>query len=496
MNYYLSIDAGTSIIKVALFNKKFELTSIFSVKNNVLTDQNGKSEINMDEFWLLTRRCIKSCLKKSKINASKIIAIGITGNMVGAWPIDNFNKPVRNAILWNDARSESIFNSLKKTNKKIFEDIFSISGSIVQYGCTLPIIKWLDINEKKNLNKIKYFLTCKDWIRYKLTDEINNDFTERSVSPGNIKKNTFSYKIFDLLKLDHKLINRFPIAKKSTEIGGYITKKASSLTGLKPGTPVAIGAGDVPSTAIGLGATKQGMCSSIVGTTCHNFYVSNKPLFKPKNCGLLFFSPNNQWLRTMINVAGTTNFDWIAKNFYKNESKDFLSQKEKKFYNYDIKNNNIIFLPYLNYGGSISPFFNINSKAEIFGLLPHHNNDDILFACYQGLSLSIKDCYDALNIKIKSLFLSGGASKSIIFPQILADVLGIKINVPSGEEFGARGAAYIASVAVNKFPNLNQAVNTNKKIKQTFYPNKKYQNYYCEKYKKYLKLRKSLENIW
>ena len=92
--------------------------------------------------------------------------------------------------------------------------------------------------------------------------------------------------------------------------------------------------------------------------------------------------------------------------------------------------------------------------------------------------------------------MSGGASKSIIFPQILADVLGIKINVPSGEEFGARGAAYIASVAVNKFPNLNQAVNTNKKIKQTFYPNKKYQNYYCEKYKKYLKLRKSLENIW
>ena len=59
-----------------------------------------------------------------------------------------------------------------------------------------------------------------------------------------------------------------------------------------------------------------------------NFYVSNKPLFKPKNCGLLFFSPNNQWLRTMINVAGTTNFDWIAKNFYKN-SKDFLSQKKK-----------------------------------------------------------------------------------------------------------------------------------------------------------------------
>ena len=495
MNYYLSIDAGTSIIKVALFNKNFELTYVHSLNNEVLTDRNGKSEINMNKFWLLTLRCIRSCIKKSKINASNIKAVGITANMVGAWPIDKSNNPVRNAILWNDTRSETVFNSLKKTNKNIFKDIYNISGSIVQYGCTLPIIKWLELNENKNLDKVKYFLTCKDWIRYKLTDEISNDFTERSVIPGDIKKTTFSLKIFDLLKLDHNLIDKFPIAKNSTEIGGYITKKISILTGLKSRTPVAIGAGDVPSTAIGLGAIKEGMCSSVVGTTCHNFYVSNKPLFKPKNSGLLFFTPNNQWLRTMINVAGTTNFDWVAKTFYQNKSKDFLSQKEKKFKNYD-NNNHIIFLPYLNYGGSISPFFNINSKAEICGLLPHHNADDILFASYQGLCLSIRDCYEALDIKIKSLFLSGGASKSNIFPQILADVLGIKVIVPSGEEFGARGAAYIASVAVKKFSTLNKAVNSNKKIKKTFYPNRSNKNYYLKKYQKYIKLRETLMNIW
>ena len=101
----------------------------------------------MDEFWLLTRRCIKSCLKKSKINASKIIAIGITGNMVGAWPIDSFNNPVRNAILWNDARSESIFNSLKKTNKKIFEDIFNIS----ELYCSI----WVYITNNQMVGKMR-----------------------------------------------------------------------------------------------------------------------------------------------------------------------------------------------------------------------------------------------------------------------------------------------------------------------------------------------------
>jgi len=499
LKYYLSIDAGTSIIKTVLFNKHFELVFISSVKNKVITDEYGKSEIDMNRFWSLTSKCIKSCILQSKVNPLNIDAVGITGNMVGAWPIDIANKPLRNAILWNDTRSEKVFNFLKKRNKKIFEKIFNISGSVVQYGCTLPIIKWLELNENKILKKIKYFLTCKDWIRFRLTNNIYNDLTERSVSPGDIKKTRFSLKIFDLLKLNYKFLDKFPEAKHSYQIGGYVTKKASSQTGLKVGTPVSIGAGDVPSTAIGLGAIKNGMCSSIVGTTCHNFYVSDKPFFKPKNSGLLFYSPNNQWLRTMINVAGTTNFDWVVKNFYKEKSlgnSRILSKIEKKFQNYDVNKNNILFLPYFNYGGTISPFFNLNTKAEIFGLLPHHDCDDILYASYQGLCLSIRDCYEALNINIKSLSLSGGASKSKIFPQILSDVLGIKIIIPSGEEFGARGAAYLASVAIKKYTSLNQVANQNKKIKKIFNPNLKNKAYYSKKYQQYLKLRKNLVNVW
>ena len=117
MSYYLSIDAGTSVIKVVLFSKNFELVCKESVINKILTDQNGKSEIDMGKFWLLTSKCIKSCIIKSKIDPSKINAIGLTGNMVGAWPIDQSNKPIRNAILWNDTRSQKVFEMLSKKNK-------------------------------------------------------------------------------------------------------------------------------------------------------------------------------------------------------------------------------------------------------------------------------------------------------------------------------------------------------------------------------------------
>ncbi len=243
------------------------------------------------------------------------------------------------------------------------------------------------------------------------------------------------------------------------------------------------------------------MCSTILGTSCHNYLVSNRPIFKPNNTGLLFYTPNNQWLRTMINVAGTTNFDWVIENFFKDKIKYLSKEKiiysfERKFQKNNFYNNEIIFLPYFNYGGSISPFFNLNAKAEIFGLQPHHCGEDILLASYQGLAMAIRDCYQALEIKFNYLFLSGGASNSKLFPQILSDILNVKIYIPEGQEFGARGAAYIASVGIKKYPNIMKAVKSGQKIKKTFYPNKKNFHYYSLKFGKFLKLRKQLNNIW
>ena len=110
--------------------------------------------------------------------------------------------------------------------------------------------------------------------------------------------------------------------------------------------------------------------------------------------------------------------------------------------------------------------------------------------------MAIKDCYEALEIKINKLFLSGGASNSLLFPQILADVLKVKIFIPEGEEFGARGAAYLASVGIKKGSNISKVVKSNQKIKKIYYPDKKNYHYYSVKFGKFLGLRKQLNNIW
>ena len=136
MKYYLTIDAGTSVIKSVLFNTNFKEVSSYSIKNPVIIDQNGYSEVDMNDFWLLTTKCIKTLINKSKVKSQSIIGIGITGNMVGFWSIDHNYEPVRKAILWNDTRSHKIFK-----NDKIFDQVYNLTGSIVQFGCTIPILK-------------------------------------------------------------------------------------------------------------------------------------------------------------------------------------------------------------------------------------------------------------------------------------------------------------------------------------------------------------------
>ena len=495
MKYYLTIDAGTSVIKAVLFDINFKEVFSYGIKNPVIIDENGNSEIDMNDFWILTTKCIKTIINKSKVKSELIIGIGVTGNMVGFWSIDHNNKSVRKAILWNDTRSQKIFKK-----DKIFDQVYNLTGSIVQFGCTIPILKWISVYEKNNLKKIKYILTCKDWLRYNLTNKIFNDETEVAVFPGDIKNKKLSNKIFKIFNLDTKYFKLFPEVKKSNDLGGYITKKAAKLTNLKEGTPVIIGCGDVIASTLGAGGINHNKKISIIGTTCHNIIVKNSPKISKDNSGLFFASLNNTWLETKINVAGTTNIDWVINNFYRNSKKysdkiKIINNFENKYLKNNFNENSLIFLPYLNYGGSISPFVNLSSKAEIFGILPHHNNFDIMTSCYEGLALSIKDCYGNKINKKDNLYLAGGASKSKILPQLISNALNVKVKILINSELGALGISFLIDSYINK-KNLKNLINTHQKIGHIYTPNRKHSKYLNNKYRKYKQLREALVNIW
>ena len=498
MQTIVSLDIGTSVIKCVLFDKKFNQIKIFSINNIINYNNRGHSEVSMNKLWTLCKNLLIKCFKFSQKNNFEIIIIGITANMVGLWPIDKTGKPVRNGILWNDLRTSQLMNKLKKRNNNIYEDIFSISGSVMQFGCTIPLIKWFYDNEKSNFKKTKWFLNCKDWIRFKITNNISNDFTEVVVSPGDAKKINRSNKIFKIFNINKEIVRKFPKISKSNTIAGYTSKYINKLLSLNKPIPVAIGAGDVPSSVIGLGVNKENTAATIFGTTIHNCFIFKNPIFYPKNIGLLFYSPNQLWLKTMINVAGTINLDWILKNLLnyniKSNIDKYLNQTERYIIKKNIESNGILFLPYLNHGGVIAPFFNKNASGVFYGLNQDHNKYNIIKSVYEGLVLSIFDCYEKFNKKIKFVYLAGGATKSLILPQMIADILNKRIYIPEGQEFGAKGAAMIAYSSLSNISLKNKIFNQSK-ISKVFIPNRKKHIEYQEKYKYYKYISRKLFNV-
>jgi len=208
-SFLLGIDAGTSVVKAALFYPSGREYKAVARRTTLKSPRPTWAETSMTETWEMTISAIRELLAISSVSSEQIAAIGVTGNMVGAWLIDKAGQPVRDAILWCDG-----------------------SGSVMQQGCTLPVMRWLAENEPESLDRAAYVLCCKDWLIFKLTGSIQIDPTEASVMPGDTRKRGYSAAMFDLLGVS-EYRHLFPPIQPSAAVIGTVHAAAAQQTGLK-----------------------------------------------------------------------------------------------------------------------------------------------------------------------------------------------------------------------------------------------------------------------
>jgi sugar (pentulose or hexulose) kinase len=496
----LGIDAGTSIIKAALFNRAGECIAVASRATKVMNLHPGWSETAPSFVWYFTTLSIRDVLAKAGVDGSAVKAIGLTGNMVGAWLVGGWGESVRHAILWNDGRSQSVIARLTARTPDLMERVFSSTGAVMQPGCTLPVIRWLADNEPEVFEDTAYVMCCKDYLRFKLTYRIHTDQTEASVMPGDIRTRGYSEAMFDLLDVREYRGFLPPVVPSETVCGGVI-ETAAKETGLAVGTPVVAGAGDVPASALGAGAVEPGVACVILGTTCLSCLTTAEPMFTPPNVGLNFVLPPDRWLRVMANIAGTTNLDWFISQFYATEkaahaTADLFALLEHEAELSPVGANGVLYHPYLSPVGVIAPFVEAGARAQFFGLLPTHTRADLLRAVYEGVALAIRDCYAAMDVPLAEVRLSGGGAKSALWCQMIADCLGVRVVVPAGEEFGAKGAALLAGTGIGWYANPREAAHTTDAITRSYTPNPAHTEAYNRVYVRYRAVREALQGVW
>lgn len=455
---YLGLDIGTSIIKAALFDQGGrERTSVVR-KMQLLDAPQGWSELDGESVWQAVVAVIAQLFASTSSSPSEVRAVGVTGVMVGTWLIDDSGFLVRPPILWNDARAQNWVDKRSQDEPDLLSKVFALSGSVMQFGCTLPVLAWLKENEPKTLDRARHVLCAKDFIRYRLTGELLTDESEAAMAPGSADSRDFhpgQAKLLDVEDLGHLLV---PVRRAETN-GGRITATAAALTGLRIGTPVAVGTGDTGSSVIGAGCHQVGQAASILGTTCLNGVLSDHPVFEPKDLGLLFILPGQRWMKTMANVAGTTVLDWclavicpdIAKGKSPYEALERLAKTSPP------GANGLVFVPYLSASGVIAPKIEPRARAGFFGLAPHHDHADLVRAVYESMAYAIRDSFAAIGGSMTSIRLGGGGARSRFWGQIIADVGGIRVEVPHGTQFGAKGAILCAATSIGAFSSIGEA---------------------------------------
>ena len=334
----------------------------------------------------------------------------------------------------------------------------------MQQGCTLPVLRWLADHEPETLERATTLLCCKDWIAYKLTGSCQVDPTEASVMPGSGEGRSYSEEMIDLFGL-RPWRHLFPPVRPSQAIAGELHAEAAQTTGLRQGTPVVVGAGDVPASAVGLGAVEPGVACTLLGTNILNCLVTASPIYEPYDVGVMFCLPEQRWLRAMINVSGTTSMDWFIAQFCAEEvaasggsQSELFARLEALAETSTAGANGVLYLPYLSLQGITAPFWEPAARAEFFGLTDRTTRADLLRALYEGIALSIRDGYAVLPEAVSEIRLSGGGAKSAFWSQIIADCTGCRVVVPPGSEFGARGAALLAGVGVGWYADVTTAV--------------------------------------
>lgn len=482
MKYYIGIDIGTSGTKSVAFDNKGHILNSKSYEYDIISIKPGYAEENPLDWKNGVLNTLKDISKE--LGGENIKGIGLSGQMHGLVMLDKDDNILDNSIIWCDNRCEAEALLLEEFGR---EKIREITGNYPMQAFTLSKLLWVKRNKKDIYEKISKIMLPKDYIRYILTNEFKTEPSDASgMQMMDIRKKEWSREILSFFDID---INILPEIVESSDITGYVTDDVKKYTGLI-NTFVVGGAGDQAACAIGNGVINPSLASISLG--------SSGVIFKPlkdlsnMNLNMQYFCHAVKGLyHTMAVTNGCGNsLKWYKNLLCQNEIKE---AKDQDIYSYITRNinlvplgsNGLIFLPYIM--GERTPHLDPNATGLFIGLRGSTSKDEMTRSVIEGISYSLKDCFELMDDDINKIIISGGGARNDLWCNIISSMLGVNIYKINVSEAPALGVAILAMVAGKEYNDVYEAVDAIIKIENEYRPNfddKKIYDKYFMVYKK------------
>jgi len=502
----LGYDFGTSAVKVALFSQNGTLIDHASDSYPLILPQKGWAEQRPDDWWQSTKRATEALLAKTKVDVQSIRAIGLCAQMCGTVAVDKRGRPLHNALIWLDTRSEAIA-------KRITSGLIKVSG----YGLGV-LARWLwltngapNLSGKDPISKMLWFkeekpevwqsteklLDVKDYLIHRFCGEFVTTQDCAHVSwlmDTRPNKRDWSTKLLKAVKLHKNLLPR--ITHASDVVGGLSGEAAKDL-GLPAGIAIVGGVGDVAAYALGCGNIDDGAVHMHCGTggwiAAH---LDHRAVDIFSGVATVCAPDPNRYLLIAAQESAGSCINWAAEklNIMKSGAPDF-SAFDELVLSVDEGANGVLFFPWL-YGERV-PVDDSAIRGGFVNLSMEHTRADMARAVLEGVALNSRwalEPFEKITKTKNEIRLMGGGAVSTVWCQIFADVLQRSVIQVEKPEFGGcRGAAMSASVGAGIFESL-EAATSMVKVAQTFKPRSEFSKLYEHKFsnfKKYYKCNKN-----
>ena len=442
MSYVLGIDSSTTATKALLADQAGTVVAIGVAEYSFETPHPLWAEQDPDLWWDGAVSAIRTCLAAAGIPAGAVAAVGLTGQMHGLTLLDAKGVPLRPAILWNDQRTAAECDELRTAVGK--DRLIAVTGNDALTGFTASKLLWVRNHEPDVYRAAAMVLLPKDYVRFRLTGSYATDKAGGSGTQlFDVAARDWSADLLEVIGIDIEIL---PATYEGPEITGEVSAEAAHATGLRAGTPVVAGGGDQAANAVGTGAVDAGQMTLSLGTSGVIFAATETPSIEPAGRVHAFcHAVPDRWhmMGVMLSAAGSLR--WLHDTIAPNESFEELSSEAEGA---PPGADGLLFLPYLS--GERTPHPDPLARGAFIGLTVRHDRAHLVRAVMEGVAFGLRDGYELMRAAgvatPSAIRASGGGTKSPLWRQILADVLGIELVAVATEEGAAYGAALLAAV--------------------------------------------------
>lgn len=468
--YVAAIDQGTTSTRFMIFDHGGNVVAVHQKEHEQIYPKPGWVEHDPLEIWERTQEVIRGALAKTECNVSDIAAIGITNQRETTVVWDkNTGKPIYNAIVWQDTRTDGIINALSRAERSDDQER-SRSGDgqdrfRLKTGLPLatyfsgPKLKWIldnvDGARAKAENGDLLFGTIDTWLIWNLTGEHITDVTNASRTMlMDIHTLDWDEEILKELAIPRSML---PEIRSSSEIYGYTRALSGGLSSPKGisrpvvETPISGDLGDQQAALFGQTCFSAGEAKNTYGTGCFMLLnTGEKPV--QSNSGLLTtpaYKIGNQKtvyaLEGSIAITGAL-IQWLRDNLGLIQSSAEVEALAKSVED----NGGIYFVPA--FSGLFAPYWKSDARGAIVGMTRYVTKGHIARAALEATAYQTREVLDSMEadsgVKLTALKVDGGMVFNELLMQFQSDILDVPVVRPKVAETTALGAAYAAGLAV------------------------------------------------